>query len=821
MSSYGYTKSNAIGNQSNNKPTSTLEWILLGLVTLILIWAPFQMSLFNGQIAGHEQKIYYSVMLTTLVAAVSAVAIYKSKSEITNRDILQLAVFVLPLVYLISLIPAVSNYLATNMVLIQFVCAFFFIASIQVTKNENLNSLIAKIIVGSAYSIVIFGLMHWFKTTTVISTLFGWFIPFKENGLYHDAVLATRDGFRLTSVFQYANTYAAYLMAFLFVALFYLTSARKMVAQAAHSFILVPILLSILLTLSRAGLVLLPVIFILVLLFIKPARQLLWFVHLGIGVIATVLIVNPVTEIGLALHNNTDNPQAMKGWFYVIAASLVVMALSLVIQRYIAPWLEQKLEQFSAKKFATAIIPVGGALVGIVLIVILIGTNAKSLLPENIATRLDNINLQQHSLLERIAFHKDALKMATDHPLFGAGGGAWRDLHEKYEGNPYRIENPHSFALQYLTDVGFVGFLVIFAFLIYIYYQYIRTYFKADDATRDKHFIYFIIATSILIHSLLDLNMHYVYIGMLVFFSLGGMVAAIDSKPLAKFKPTVFRATMTSVLALSSILLFITSIVFAQASSSYKDSLVTLEQTKNLGETMKHLDKAMQARPAHPEYAEQKGKLYTSVYKQENNEEFFKIAEDSFKTALEEEPYNKILLLRLMQLYEAKGLDDEVYNIMSKYASHFPWDMEWYTRYMDITFRKGYSAVTAQPEQKSKYLNEVIAAFKHVEAGVERIKSLPKGQEQGRPFHVSTPMALNAVRAYYVMGDANQAAQAVKPYLSEDLTQESNRELVRWYVAATIQAGNVDQQWYDKLLAAAPSEKEQVEQIAAMNFKAN
>lgn len=140
---------------------------------------------------------------------------------------------------------------------------------------------------------------------------------------------------------------------------------------------LVPIIVSILLTLSRGGLVLLPVVFILLLMFLKPAQQILWILHLGVAGIASLLITTPVTNLGLELNTNFTSSGALKGWGYLLGASMAVAVVSWVIQRFVAPWLEKKLSNWSSRKLTGLWIPLGSvALVGIVAF-LLIGTSAK------------------------------------------------------------------------------------------------------------------------------------------------------------------------------------------------------------------------------------------------------------------------------------------------------------------------------------------------------------------------------------------------------------------------------------------------------------
>lgn len=237
--------------------------------------------------------------------------------------------------------------------------AVFFALTKLTIGEEKINRIIQITLTGSAYAIVWFGLMNWLGNGKLAAVLISWFSRLDADGLYQQAIWVDANGPRLASVFQYPNTYAAYLMAFLFVAVLYLTTTRKAVSHAVHGFMLVPIILSILLTLSRSGLVLLPVVFVVVLLFVKPARQILWIVHLAISGAATLVILNTVSAIGNQVHLNESGSSSLKGWLYILGASAACAVLCWIVQRFFAPWLERKLEGFSMKKWSNAFLPIG------------------------------------------------------------------------------------------------------------------------------------------------------------------------------------------------------------------------------------------------------------------------------------------------------------------------------------------------------------------------------------------------------------------------------------------------------------------------------
>lgn len=324
---------------------------------------------------------------------------------------------------------------------------------------------------------------------------------------------------------------------------------------------LVPIALSILLTLSRGGLVFLPIVFIVLLLFLKPAKQILWIVYCLIAGVSTLMIAKPVTELGQQFHLGQIGDPA-KGWFYVLAASIVLAVMAWLIQRFVAPRLENGTGKWASKKLANLWLPLVSVIAVAVLAALFLGTNLKHVLPGNIGERLENLNLQQHSFLERMTFYKDAAKVVKDYPIIGAGGGAWASIYEKYQNNPYTSRQAHSFVMQYLVEVGILGFLVMAAFLIFIFYKYIRGYVKADEQKRESYFVYFIIVLSVLMHSLMDFNMSYVFLGILVFLGLAGMAAAMDNRPVEKFsvKPGTMRGLYSTLMVIASLILIFVSI---------------------------------------------------------------------------------------------------------------------------------------------------------------------------------------------------------------------------------------------------------------------
>ncbi len=818
MSKPVYGKMAAASRKGEKLPAALLV-LLIGLI-LFLVWAPFQAGLFNGLVLDFEKPMYWAVLVGSLLMLAWVAAFFKSIKLEDQRDWTALFVLLIPITYIIALISAASQYFASNMVLIQSLYAFMFIIGLYLLQQRKANQILETTIITVSYIIVLFGLFNWLGQGRTVSAIVGWFTGTVVNGQYTQAVWVDAIGPRLASVFQYPNTYAAFLMAFFFVAVFAITRSKKGYGQAIHGFMLVPIVLSLLLTLSRGGLVFLPIVFIVLLLFLKPAKQILWIVYCLIAGVGTLVIAKPVTELGQQFHmGQISNPA--KGWFYVLAASIVVAILAWFIQHFIAPRLENGTEKWSGKKLSSLWLPLVSVVAVGVLATLFLGTNLKHILPGNIGARLENLNLQQHSLLERLTFYKDAVKVIKDYPIIGAGGGAWASIYEMYQNNPYTSRQAHSFAMQYLVEVGLLGFVIMLAFLIFIFYKYIRGYIKASEQERESYFVYFILVFSILIHSLMDFNMSYVFMGMLVFLGLAGMAAAMDNRPVQKFtlKPGTMRGLYSTVMVVASLILIFMSIRYiqsAQAALKGKDLIAT---STDFQEIKAPLDEALKKRSGQPDAVLYMSSLLQAGYEQTQDEAFYNQGLTLLTDALKKEPFNKTMYDQLMKIYESKGENDKAYAVLRDQADRYVYDMDWYEKLIVQSYELGYQALGEQDvAKKDDYFKTGLAAYQHVVDGVEHLKTLPKGQFQGNPFEITKPMVLSAGKMQFMMNEPAKAAEIFKDGIKDDLTDGTNREIARWYLAALQKTGANDQGVYDRLLQVDPSEKDSIEQLAKLTF---
>ncbi|MCX7747205.1 MAG: O-antigen ligase family protein [Clostridia bacterium] len=144
-------------------------------------------------------------------------------------------------------------------------------------------------------------------------------------------------------------------------------------------------------------------------------------------------------------------------------------------------------------------------------------------IPENIAAMLQNQDISS-SKISRSMFYKDGIKMFKDHPVFGAGGGAWVLLYQKYQSYFYQSNEPHSFAVQVLIETGIVGALVLILVLVTLVLMLVIYRVKRNIGCLNSKIInsaVFAAISLLLMHSFIDFDFSLSAMSILLWVLLG------------------------------------------------------------------------------------------------------------------------------------------------------------------------------------------------------------------------------------------------------------------------------------------------------------
>lgn len=814
-------KQNARTPLAASDTTSMTYWLTLFFAVFFLFFSAFQTGLFNGEsnqpymVNSFERPIFSALIWSSVILLLAAIYLFKQWSLKHHADLMSLLVWLIPLAYMISSFSAASAHLSSKMVLLQVMYATFFILGVYLTKNNIGNAIIVNSIVLCGYIVVIYGILN----------LLG-------NTYFRDGVMFTDQGMRLTSVFQYANAYAAFLMALLFVCIYLLVHSRIWYLTALHSVMLVPIVLSFFLTLSRGGLVVLPVILLLVLPFISLKKQLLFLFYLALSALAALAITDKMDVLGndivqrvLATRTGEGkvtllglgDPKVLEGWMYLLAATVGLAAIVAVFHQLLGVRFLDKTISWLSFKFSAFVMPVAAIVIGLIGVYLLLGDSpVRKLLPDTVEERIAKINFEQHSVLERATFYKDAFKLITDHPVIGVGGGGWAALYEKYQNNPYTSRQAHNFFLQFWIEVGTLGIVILAGFLIYIFYQYIRSYIKGNEASRTNKFVFYIVTVSLLVHSAIDFEMSYAFIAALVYLCLGGMASGIttDELPFAK-RPLLAKARIAYPLILGAVAVavFIFSAVKFSANSKYALALNNAAAQKPLQEIMTPLNEALDKQPNHPDYVTTKVGFFTQLYNQNKDENLYQEAVALLEQAKRKETNNKFLFQQELQLYTLKNDQTKIALLLDEGLQKFPWDNSLYEQSATLNFTLYEQTKAASKAQAEQHANKVISAYTTAVEKVKHLATLPEGQMQGASFTVTPIILSSAAQVYFSQGQFATVEGMLKESTGGNIDDSRTQLLIRLYLASIMKQGKSDTELYNKLIAKNANERAEIDKL--------
>jgi len=807
---------------------SIIKWAAIAAISLFFLISPYYAALFNGAEINQENQVYSGLMVTFAILVFLSIFLF-TKLKINNYQfILTLLILLLPILYLISSMQAASAHYSRNATFIYFAAASFFTFSLYFINTYATKRWFVALIQYTAYSIVIYGILNLFGQT-----------------FYPDALWKADENYRLTSVFQYSNTYAGFLIAILVAALYLIvhSESKRWYSGIFHALMLVPIFLSFMLTFSRGALVFIPIIILLIIPFFSLVRQLLFLLYMTLTTASTFIILGKITSnydaiARIVQPKHRSEPAntisfwhdlALSSWLLLISASIITAAVILICNRWLTPWLENKLQKFSLRKWSSAALPIGFVFIGILFSLLLIKSGeVKELLPEQLAKRIGTINLQQHSVLERVTFYKDAMKVVQDHPLIGAGGGGWAAVYEQYQSNPYSSSQAHSYFVQTLVEIGWIGFIVLIGILLLAYSLFIKLYLTHKEL-RGTQFFFFIISISILVHSTIDFDMSYVYMICLVFFCLGAMLSPYQEHlTFAKwehFNTSRWRYAFPASLLILGIVLF--SLVLRQynANQYYGQALhKAVVEKLPLDQLLPDINTAISTSPDHPAFALTKVNWLSQGYNQTGDKSYLELAKSTLARVKSSEPYNRKVILAEYRNFKDLGAYKDSVNALEDAVIRFPWDINFQEAAIMEYFLSGQtiSNYNIQDANKDNW-NKALQVYEDVLQRIEKLKELPENQLQGRPFELTVMIRYSIGAIYYYQQDYEKAAELLKLVIKEPLSSKDSthdtlvRSALRYYLASLRMLDKDNSKLENKLFSIDSNEENLLKSLLKSN----
>lgn len=791
-------------------PSFIMHTFAWGWIVCLLLIAGFNNGIFQGYGIHNpssyqfEKPILYSMLVAFFIVCWCVIHIVQKYTTWKTNAALGVAGLVIPLVYLLATFQAGSPYLAKYGLFVSIMLFVFFIAGILLANYKSI--------------------LQWFPTVYLI---FGYFVVFYGfltlfGNAYMLDSLTPQDGVRITSVFQYPNAYAVLLLTLWIAILIEINRTSSRFAQLLHGFMLMPVIVSFFLTLSRGALVILPVIAVAALAMFTLRQQIMAILYSIIGVGLSLAIYTALTERGIAVITGIQEAAANQMafdtvamfsgetigyWGLLIGVSVVMSAATFALAKYVEPKVTKMTERFGSR-WANATLPLAFIGVFVVGAAAIFSGLLTRFLPPIIRERVEGVNFQTHSVYERLTMYKDALSIWKQNPIFGAGTGTWESFYERYQSYPYSSMQTHSYFVQLLAETGIVGFIAIVGLIAAVLVVFLRSYRKAEEEERSVTLFYFMTPVTILLHSLIDFGMSYLLYGFIVFLCLGilaGTQRNVIFSNVTEAKRRIVQYSTAAALGALSIAVVVFAAKWLYASDQFDKYTQAVNTNQTYETMMSHLDSSLKQNPGHPIVLNQAVAINYQVYEQTQDPTYLDVAKQYLDKLVAKEPNYQAGMYMNYLVHEKAGDDKAALQIILDGIASNKYEQGYYEQAVSVLLRQWEEQRQSGSDSKAveDKIIELHDEMVRLRAGVDE---LPETVIVSRPFNVPNSVRVAAGQVYYVNGDYAKAEEVLQPGIMEDLSQPNDRYAARYYLASLRKQGKDDPALYERLIQADPEE---------------
>jgi tetratricopeptide (TPR) repeat protein len=636
---------------------------------------------------------------------------------------------------------------------------------------------------------------------------------------FQDAVL----GRRFSSVFQYPNTLASIVSAFVIAGLIAISKRVQIMYQVMYGLTVIPFMLAFLLTESRGGLLVFVLGWGFGLIFLAWKEQILYSIYTGI-------------LVGISFWGLTNYKILVADKFFfksallVLGLSILFATLVMVVQFIV----NRRMNLFSKSKL-NFILPISLASFALFAIFNLgskAGEKIISLFPEFLQNRVASISLENNSAQTRILFYKDSLEVWKDHLWFGSGGGGWRALFESYKSLPYFSTQAHSFYMQTLIEVGLIGSIFVFGFFLYVLLKGVRTYFILDDESRKKNHLLapaLVAVTILMLHNAIDFNMSFGTYNLFLFALLAIIWSYIhkhndSNEPVADSTFSKLKKKLPSIsykqnnrllngiiaiIIVSSLFSVYKSYAFAQAEGLYKQA----QQGGDFQQTMDKTDKAISFSANDPKLRELRIQLLSYGYQELGSEEYNESIDEGYQDLLRLAPTHFTHYLRYAEYLWADNRGEEALEHLGKALELAPWQQLLYEE--NIKYRLDYALTLIQNDEKLAIENQAKVLTSVMNQLKEKLRiqteDVPAGMHLSKRILLTNDNRQLFGKAYYYLGEFDQSLEYLLPIDLGKLEDSGKRNVLVFTLLNYKVLNNEDK--LQELLNSELSKELDIEQI--------
>jgi len=729
---------------------SPMEWFAWGWIGVLLLLGLTKNGIFQGLglhkgnvIIIYEEPLLYSFLIAIAAMLWVGVHFYQKQFKLEHRMIYALLASLLCLTYVISSFNSESPFLSHMGVLISVVVVVLFAAGTFLAQYDRIINFFPKIYLGFGYIIVAYGFLNLLGNMYLLDSL------------------SFIDGVRITSIFQYANAYAAILLTLWIAILIEINRTTNRWVRIFHGFMLIPVCVSFLLTLSRGAIIMLPIIAIVTLLMFKLKQQIMILIYSGIGMGLSLLIYTHLEKAGMKVFEQIQQDRAegvafqtksifsspsIKSWALLIAVSIVMGVIVQLIVNYIEPFLTNKVGK-TTTVWAHRMVPIGLLFLFIIGAIAITSDLITQFLPEVIRARVGDVNLQTHSVYERLTMYGDAVEIWKENPLFGAGAGAWEALYEQHQSYSYISAQTHSFLSQLLVEVGLVGLIIYVGLIAAITFVFLRFYRKINESEQSKWVFYFIIPLTILLHSLIDFEMSYILFMVLVFLCLGVMAGTqrqpisfqLNKKAILRFKWVMFVIIVALVLVIA-----IPSGNQLYAIGKYKESEQGLISNQPFNKVVESLEVGLSKAHGHPVLLYQLALLNYQAYEQTKEDKYLEVANRNILKLSQNEPYYRQAVELGYAIALNMGDQERAIDIVLKGLNQYPYEQSLYDKAASELLKRWEELLKEGSTNAAIVASQITDLYDEMKRREQIILDLPETVVLNRTFKATETVRLAA-----------------------------------------------------------------------------
>ncbi|MCT4619042.1 MAG: O-antigen ligase family protein [Marinisporobacter sp.] len=520
---------------------------------------------------------------------------------------------------------------------------------------------------------------------------------------------------RINSTLQYPNALAAYMGALLFISVGMSLKTREHISKIIYNILSVIFIFTLILTYSRGMWALMPPLVLIYIFLIQRDEK--------ISAIANIIANTCVGAIfSVIFKKGLANPVQGELWGIFIGMLIITVGVTFLLDQ--CNKFFKKINYKIIYIILAVIVIVGGILSAAVYQELpnvgkdnaQISTITKGVLkvvPQSIIWRFQDIDKLQGGN-GRTVFYQDAFKIIKDYPLVGVGGGGWSTLYRQYQSYDYPTTQAHNYFIQACIEIGSIGliFIVLYLLCIMKVFYYLN---KREDEDKVINTSIFLGIIAFFIHSVLDFDLTYASLSMILWTLIGILVSKNEEEKLIKLnkKGLVYFGLCCSIL----LVIVSASFYYANRSAVQVRSVTNAQELKK---AIQRYETASKLDPFKVEYKEKLGKVYF-IALQNLNKDYYEKAQKTYNQLINLAEYDPRILQQVAQFYLMTDKIEEGINFIDKTVQVQPMRAENYQMKARAYYKASDNFMkNGQKEKAQEYIDRLLNIKKEFEKVAKR-----------------------------------------------------------------------------------------------------